>query len=328
MLVNAGIALHDALDALVDREDDSKTIGSLIAPGLCYDVSNGYRLSQAMSKYPKVFSQTYVSMIRGAEETGRLALVLERLADWLDAQNRIRMEVKKAITYPVFVLVLTGLLTLVMFKTFVPQILDVVTGLGAEMPVPTLILLAIVRTIESPIFWFLALNLTGLVVWYLRTPSGWDKLLLVCYALPVAGPVLQASDSAKFSLTLSLLLSTGVDILRAAHLASEASGNPFFIRDARRIKHELRSGQTLGMALQGYEFYHEFLVDMIILGEETGRMALLLEKCSQLLEEDTRHRLEIMINLLEPMILGGVSMIVGGIMIAVMMPMGNLLSAL
>lgn len=328
VLFKAGIALHEALDALIDRHTMRKTLGNLVIPEVCYDVTNGYRLSHALSKYPLVFSKTYIALIRGAEETGQLASVLERLGDWLEAQNRIRMEVKKALSYPIFVIVLTGILTFVMFKTFVPQILEVVTGLGAELPFPTLVLLWMVKTIESPIFWFFMLNLTALVVWYLRTPDGKKKVFSVCQSLPVIGPVLQASDSAKFALTLSLLLSTGVDILRSARLAAEASGNLFHEWDARRINHELKAGGSLGQALEESAYYHVLLVDMVRLGEETGRTAKLLEKCSELLEEDTRHRLDVLVNLLEPLILGGVSIIVGGIMVAVMLPMGSLLSAL
>lgn len=327
VLTGSGIPLHEALDSLTESEG-AKTIGSLIVPELRYAVSNGHRFSSALARFPLVFPKTYVALIRGSEETGEIVNVLDKLGSWLETQNRIRMQVKKALTYPVFVIVLTAILTLILFKSFVPQILDTVVDLGAELPLPTRIMMGIVALLDSPLFWFLLVNLIAVTVWYLRTEKGYRRFLYICNSLPLLGPILLTSNGAKYALSLSMLLGSGVEVLRSTALAAEASGSPFHEWDAKRMLRDLREGISLGQALSGSPFYPPLLVDMALVGEESGRTVDLLARCAQLLEEDTRHRLEMLINLLEPLILGGVSLIVGAILVAVMLPMANMISAL
>jgi type IV pilus assembly protein PilC len=327
VLVGSGVPLHEALDSLIEDEE-ARTIGSLIVPELRYAITSGHSFSSALNRFPLVFPKTYVALIRGAEETGKIGDVLDKLGLWLEAQNRIRMEVKKALTYPVFVIALTGLMTFVLFKTIVPEILKTVVELGADLPPPTRALMGVVNILDSPLFWFLVLNLVAATVWYLRTEDGYRKFLYFCNAMPVLGPVLLVSNGAKYALSLSMLLGSGVDILKSTALAAEASGSPFHKWDFKRMLRALREGEALGEALSCSPFYPQLLVDMVKVGDQTGEMAGLLDKCAEMLEEETRQRLDMLVNLLEPIVLGAVSFMVGGIMVAIMMPMANLISAL
>lgn len=275
-----------------------------------------------------MFPATYVALVRGSEESGQIVPTLERLADWLERQDNIERQVKKAITYPAFVVVIAFILTLCLFKTVIPGILETVIGLGAELPTPTRILMTVVDLIGQPLFWILvAISVVGVAL-YLRTPEGWQRFLIVIHHLPVFGTVLAFSGGARYSHTLSMLLGTGVDIIRAARISADASGNPLLRADAARVLKDLREGRYLSDVLSEHPIYPELLVDMIKVGDETGRLAELIERCGVLLEEDTMHRLNVMMELLEPIILAAVSLLVGAVLIAILMPMANMVNAL
>lgn len=328
VLINAGVSLIDSLDALVDRSSSSPTLGNQVVPELRHWVENGHSLSTAFSKFPHVFPTTFVALIRGSEESGQLVAVLNKLSSWLEARNRVRLQVRKALTYPVFVIVLTGVLTLILFKSFVPQILNTVVGLGVDLPTPTLLLLLVVNLVDSFFFWLLVINLTGAFVWYLRTPAGYDRFLKFCRILPGLGPILEASDSAKYAQSLALLLGSGLNALKAVQLAGEASGNLLHRQDTPRLLRALYNGDSLSECYSHSPLYPRLMVYLLVVGDETGRTAHLMEKCTVMMEEDLRHRLEILIAVLEPVLLAFVSLLVCGTTVAVMLPMSRLLQAL
>ena len=201
-------------------------------------------------------------------------------------------------------------------------------GLGAELPLPTKVLLAVVWLVEQPLFWILlALALAG-TVWYFRTPKGYQQFLLLSHYTPVLGGILSTAGAARYSGTLSMLLRSGVDVLRACKIAADASGHPLLQEDSKRILQGLREGQYLGEVLGARPYYPTILSDMIKVGDESGEMPKIINQCSQMLEEDTMHRIDMFMNLLEPIVLAAVSFIVGSVLIAVLMPMSNLISAL
>lgn len=285
-------------------------------------------LLNSLAKYPKVFPRTYTALVRGSEETGELQFVLNQLSEWLEKQDKLQRHVKKALTYPSFVIVLAALLTLILFKTVIPQLLETVVGLGAELPLPTKILLAVVWTVEQPLFWLLLVLAVAAVVWYFRTPKGYQQLLLASHYAPVIGGILTSAGAARYASTLSMLLKSGVDIIRACKIAADASGNPLLQQDSNRVLQSLREGQYLSEVLGARTYYPMILSDMIKVGDETGEMAKIINQCGQMLEDDTMHRIDMFMNLLEPIVLAAVSFIVGSVLIAVLMPMSNLISAL
>lgn len=325
-MVNAGVPLHEALDALTQYQSDPLSLW--VTPDLCKRISHGSRFSVALSKYPKVFPKTYVALVRGSEETGRLAAVLEQVTLWLDRQDKIEKQVKKALTYPVFVIVLAGFLTFCLFKTVIPAILKTVVGLGAELPLPTKILMGILATLEHPIFWLLVVASVAFAAWFLRTPSGYQRFILFCHYTPLLGGILTSSGTSRFAHTLAMLLSSGIDVIRAVSIAAESSGNPLIKADSIRVIRELREGNYLSDILDGRGLYPPLLVDMVKAGDESGQSAELIEHCSKMLEEDTLHRLDVFMNLLEPIILAAVSIGVGSVLVAILLPMSNLIAAL
>lgn len=326
VLMGAGIPMHEALDTLSSLQSDRLSLW--VIPDLANKIAHGHRLSTALGRFPRVFPKTYVALIRGSEETGEIIGVLHRLGNWLERQDSIERQVKKALTYPVFVVALVSILTVALFRTVIPGILETVIDLGADLPAPTKLLMAVVDMLGHPLFWVIAVaSVIGSVV-YLRSPNGRENFLLACHYTPVLGGILSFSGSSRYSLTLSMLLGTGVDVIRAVRISGDASGNPLLAKDSVRVAAGLREGRYLSDCLEAYPVYPPLLVDMIKVGDETGRMAELLEKCAALLEEDTMHRLTMLTDLLEPVVMAVVATLVGAVLIAILLPMSNLISAL
>jgi type IV pilus assembly protein PilC len=318
--------MHDALESLMRIQSDSLSIW--VTPEIHKRVIHGHRLSASLAQFPRVFPSTYVAMIRASEETGKLVAVLDRLGDWLDRREEIQRHVKKALTYPVLVILVAFVLTLGLFKTVIPGILETVIGLGVDLPGPTKLLLWIVYLVEQPLTWFALVALIATMILYSRTPQGWERILFAFNHVPVLGGVLMYSSTARYSHTMSMLLDSGVDIIRAAKISADASGSPLIRLDSNRITKELREGRYYNEILGGSPVYPPLLTDMVEVGDESGYMAAMLKKCGELLEQDTMHRIDIFLNLLEPLVLAAVSVGIGFVVVAVLMPMSSIVSAL
>ncbi len=326
VLVSSGIQLHIALESLNATGTDKLSLQVL--PHLNNFLTRGGSLAASMSKFPRTFPPTYIALVRSGEETGRLHFVLEELTNWLERRDRLNKVVKKALTYPVFVAVLTITLTLVLFRTVVPSILQTVVDLGVALPWPTRLLLTIVDIVGSPISWFLAALAVGGLLRYFSTEDGQRRWIAFCCSVPALGQVLIWSASSRFANAMAMLVASGVDMLRACRISSEASGLPLMQQDCARLISELSTGEPLSRILHESPLYPALLPAMLSVGEESGDLPKVLRKCGQMLEEDAVEKVEAFTALLEPVLLGLLSAGVGFIVIAVMLPISAMVSAL
>lgn len=324
-LINAGVPLVAGLEALSRGSD---TLATRVSPVLARRLAQGGRFSSALKGFPRIFNQTYVAIIRGSEETGTLHKDLDYLASWLERQDKILRHVGRALTYPCLVILVTFALTVLLFKTVIPKILEAVVGMGAALPTPTKILLTTVKVVESPWTWILVVIAVIAMVGYLRTPQGWKALTGILIGVPFVGVVLRLAAAARLSLTLSILLGAGSEVLRACGIAGSSSGLPQMTSDSERVQLGLREGKLLSQMYGDSGLYPALLCDMLKAGEESGRLSDMLLHAATLFEEETYSRLEILTNLLEPLALGVISMGVGFILVGVVMPMTTMLQAL
>lgn len=288
----------------------------------------GASFSASLKKYPLTFPGTYIALVRSAEQTGHLSDVMEQLSVWLERRDRLNQMVKKALTYPIFVASLTAMLTLALFRTVIPAILKTVLDLGVQLPWPTRVLLMIVEAIRTPWVWLVAIVLLAGTVRYLRTPAGYRKALTLCCALPGLGSVLIWSASSRFANTMAMLVESGVDLVNACRVSAAASGLPLVEEDCHRVIREISRGEPLSVVLSSSSLYPTMLTALIAVGEEAGDLGALLRRSALLLEEDAADRVQAFTNLLEPLVLGFLSVGVGFIVIALMLPMSNTVSAL
>lgn len=325
VLIGAGIPLHVGLEVLSGGED---IMATEVAPTLAVRVATGVRLSTSMARFPRVFPTAYVSLIKGAEESGQLHKVLDQLADWLERKDRLARQVKTAMTYPVMVLITTALLTIALFRTVIPGILDAVLGTGVALPAPTRLLMTLVTLVQSPISWILLVALVLVVAGYLRSSKGYRKAIMLAMLLPGLGELLILTAVARLSLTLSMLILSGADLMRSCVVAAESSGLLPLMEDSARVRGQLREGVPLSEIYGASSLYPALLTDMLKAGEESGRLADMISHAGRLFEQEASGRMEAMANLLEPIVLAGISIGVGFVIIAVMMPMSTMLSAL
>ncbi len=325
VMMMAGIPLVAILDTLSRGEDP---LSERVVPLMARRISQGHRLSSALKVSPRLFPSAYVWLIHGGEETGTLHRNLEHLADWLERQDRLSRQMRKALTYPVLVTLTTFILTVALFRSVIPGILDAILGMGASLPAPTRALVAMVDIVGSPWTWVLAVLVVVGIVGYLRSERGRRATGVFLLSTPVMGDLMRSAASARMALTLAMLLESGSEVTRAIAIAGSASGLPQMAEDADRVRAELREGRTLSQAYHFPALYPPLLGDMLTAGEESGRMTSMLRHASKLFEEETYSRLESLTNLLEPLALAAISLGVGFILVSVILPMSTMLEAL
>ena len=324
VLFGSGVPLVQGLEAIGRGED---TLSVRIVPLVVRKVVQGHRLSTALDGFPGVFPPAYVSLVRGAEETGRLHSVLDHLAEWLERQDKLTRHVRKALTYPLFVLLTTLVLAAALLRTVIPGILEAVTGMGVALPAPTRALLGVVALVKSPWTWVLVAAGAVALIGYLRSEQGRRAAVNVLLSTPFVGTVLRYAATARLAMTLAMLLAAGVEVRRACSISSQASGLPPMIEDIGRVAARLREGDYLG-EIYRHPLYPSLLSDMIRAGEETGRLSAMLRHAARVFEEETSLRLQSFTDLLEPIVLSGISLAVAFVILAVMMPMSGMLGAL
>lgn len=326
LLVNSGVGLLQALELLQQQVDEPGLRSSL--EEILQKLHSGHKLSVAFAEHPDVFGPLVVSMIKLGEESGALAKSLERLAEWLESDQRTLLRVHSALIYPAIVVILSGVLTLLLFVFVLPAFVEVFAGFQLKLPWLTRAVLFVVSQLRNPLTWLVALAL-GLE-FYRRWPALWrsrrSTLVGWLSQMPGFGEIYRYAALARLCAALNCTLPVGIPVLRAWTLAAQASGCPLFFDDATRVVSCCREGgETLTEALEVERLYPRSLVEMIRAGEESGRMGPLLSRLGGLYEMDMDYRLTILAALLEPMLLTLISLLVIFLILSLMLPLYTLI---
>ena len=321
-MINAGLSLLRTLSILAEQTENPKlaeTIGNLRD-----DVERGSSLSGAMSKHPKVFSDLFVAMVRAGETGGQLDTVLNRVADNMEADYKLRQKVKSAMTYPIVVAGIAVLLVTVMLLFVVPTFAKMFTDLGGELPLPTKILLAL----SSAAKFLVPALIVGAIVGRIAYKRGRvanagfryraDKLKL---KVPIFGELFLKVAISRFTRTLALLLKAGVPVLQALDIVSDTTGNEVVTRATADVKESVRSGETIAGPLARHPVFPPMVVQMISVGEDTGQVDEMLDKVSDFYDQEVESTTEALTSLIEPIMIAVLGGIVGSMIIALYMPM-------
>lgn len=319
-LLGAGIPIPQALDGLGEEEENPAL--KEVVRKLADSVRKGVSLSTAMEEHPRLFSKLYVSMVRVGEEAGALQRVLADLAQLLEHEDEVRGEVLAAVAYPAFVLAF-GIFTVTILLTVVlPKLFGMLQEMLHELPLPTLILLKVSGMLHQ--HWFLILvSLAGVVGglwWYVRSPQGaenWDRLKL---RLPVMGAVFRAAALSRFARTLGTLVKSGVSLLPALKIVENTIGNLVLAKSIAQVAEETRGGDSLAAPLRKLGIFPKTVVQMINVGEETGKLDEMLLKVADIEERHMRARTKTMVSLLAPALILVVGALVGFMVIALLLP--------
>lgn len=319
-LVAAGIPIPQALDSL-GSEEENLTFREVIL-GIADSVQKGSALSSALEEHPKLFGKLYASMVRVGEEAGQLPTVMADLANLLEHEDEVRGEVLGAVAYPGFVLCF-GVLTVVVLLVFVlPRLFSMLDEMSNALPLPTLILLGVSRTLHKD--WVLlllgAIAVGGGIFWYLRTPKGaeaWDRVKL---RIPLVGTVFRSAALGRFARTLGTLARAGISLLPALKIVENTIGNRILAQQIARVAEETRGGDSLAGPLRKLGIFPRTVVQMIEVGEETGKLDVMLLKVADIEERHMRARTKVLVSLLAPVLILGVGAVVGFMVIAILLP--------
>ncbi len=325
VMVRTGFSLGHALDVLAQQTEHKgfqKTIKEITA-----DVESGVTFSAALAKYPKVFPELFVNMVAAGEVSGKLDEVLLRLTNQIRKDHQLVAKVRGALMYPTIVIIAMIVLGTAMMIFVIPKLLDVFTQSGGTLPLPTRILIAISSFMQHYIFFLIpaVIGLSFLFRWWIHTPRGrmlWHLLLL---RAPIIGPILKKINLARFTRTLSSLLRTDIPIVQTFHIIAKTMGNVVFRKSLNETAEELKKGSSIAKVLTKYtKLYPPVVAQMVSVGEESGTLDTISEEIAKFYEEEVDQVMSNLTSILEPvliLILGGG---VGGIVVAVILPIYSL----
>ena len=319
-LLGAGIPIPQALDGLGQEEENPALREAVLK--IADSVRKGISMSAAMDEQPRLFSKLYVSMVRVGEEAGVLQKVMADLAELLEHEDELRGEVLAAVSYPVFVLGF-GIFTVVILLTVVlPRLFSMLQDMLQILPLPTLILLRVSGFFQH--YWLPLLvgtvGVVGGLRWYVRTPRGafnWDRLKL---HLPVMGSVFRAAALSRFARTLGTLVKSGVSLLPALKIVENTIGNLVLAQLIAQVAEETRGGDSLAAPLRKLGIFPKTVIQMINVGEETGKLDEMLLKVADIEERHMRARTKTLVSLLAPALILVVGALVGFMVIALLLP--------
>ncbi len=319
-LLGAAIPIPQALDSLGEEEENPALKAVILK--LADSVRKGAALSAALEEHPKLFGKLYSSMVRVGEEGGVLPKVMADLATLLEHEDEVRGEVNSAIAYPVFVLIF-GICTVTVLLTVVlPKLFTMLQDMLPVLPLPTLILLKVSHGLHR--FWPWLLIALGATIfsarWYFRTPGGaenWDKIKL---RLPLIGPVVRSAALGRFARTLGTLARSGVSLLPALKIVENTIGNRILAQQVASVAEETRGGDSLAAPLRKLGLFPRTMVQMIDVGEQTGKLDEMLLRVAETEERHMRERTKVLISLLAPALILLVGALVGFVVMAILLP--------
>lgn len=325
-MINAGLPLIQCLELLASQEEN-KTFKKVIL-AIKDDIEGGSTLCDALKKYPDIFDQLFVNLIAAGESGGILDVILNRLSVYLEKASKLKSKVKGAMTYPASVLVISiGVVALLLIKV-IPVFQKMFEGMGGQLPGPTQFLVSASAFAQS--YWWVVLGLIIALVFafktFRKTERGHyitDDLLLKS---PVFGPLLKKVAVAKFTRTLSTMMSSGVPILEGLTIVSRTAGNVIIEKALLKVKQSISEGKTIAEPLQETNIFPNMVVQMISVGEATGALDAMLSKIADFYDDEVDAAVEAMTALLEPFMMVFLGGVVGGMIIAMYLPIFKMAS--
>jgi len=325
-MINAGLPLIQCLDLLAQQEENK--VFAKILRAIKEDIEGGTSLTDALKKYPKVFDDLFVNLIAAGEAGGMLDIILGRLSDYLEKAMKLKKRVKGAMTYPAAVLFISfGVVALLLIKV-IPVFQKMFEGMGGQLPGPTAMLIAASEFAQSYFFVIIIIPVVTYIAFnrFYKTEKG--RLLLDSLVLkaPVFGPLLKKVAVAKFSRTLSTMMSSGVPILEGLSIVSKTSGNKVVENALLKTRQSISEGRTIAEPLAETGIFPSMVVQMIAVGEATGALDTMLAKIADFYDDEVDTAVDAMTALLEPIMMVFIGGIVGGMIIAMYLPIFKLAS--
>jgi type IV pilus assembly protein PilC len=320
-MLSAGIPLVQAFEIIGTGHENPAMQELLLA--IKQDVEGGTALAEAFSKHPLYFDDLVVNLVTAGEQSGALETLLDKIATYKEKTEAIKKKIKKALTYPAAVLVVAVVVTTILLIFVIPQFEDLFQGFGADLPTFTRMVVDLSEFVRDQ-GWLLLIIIFAAGYSYLWTKKRSrrlreieDKIFL---KLPIVGSILEKSAIARYARTLSTMFSAGVPLVEALESVSGATGNVVYEKAVLKMRDEVATGQRLQRAMINTELFPNMVVQMIAVGEESGSLDEMSSKVADFYEEDVDNAVDNMSSLLEPLIMAILGVLVGGLVVAMYLP--------
>ncbi|HNQ79147.1 MAG TPA: type II secretion system F family protein [Acidobacteriota bacterium] len=325
VMIDAGLPITQCLEILASQQENK--FFQRIIFGIREDVEAGANLSDALRKAPKVFDDLYCNLVQAGEAGGILDTILQRLSVYIEKNVKLKAAVKSALIYPVVVVVVAILIVALIMWKVIPTFASLFAGLGAKLPMPTRVVIAISNFLGSW-WWLIGISIAALIIalrTYYATPGGRYNIDKITLKLPVLGIVLKKIAVARFCRTLGTLVSSGVPILEGLDITAKTSGNAVVEEAIMKTRKSVEEGKTIVEPLQATKLFPGMVTQMIGVGESTGALDAMLSKIADFYEDEVDEAIANLMSLLEPLIIVFLGTTVGGIVIAMYMPLFSLI---
>jgi type IV pilus assembly protein PilC len=291
------------------------------------DVEGGSNFATALKKFPLHFDDLFVNLVNAGEQSGALETMLEKLATYKEKTEALKKKVKKAMTYPIAVLVIAFVVTAILLIFVVPQFQEIFSSFGAELPAMTLFVIALSEFMQS--YWYIFVLAVGVTVWvykrmHAKSAEFRKRVDRITLKIPVVGEITTKSAIARYARTLETMSAAGVPLVEAMDSVAGATGNIVYAEACRKIRDEISSGTQLQTSMRSTGLFPNMVIQMVSIGEEAGSLDYMLSKVADFFEEEVDNLVDNMTALMEPMIMSVLGILVGGLIVAMYLPIFQL----
>ena len=326
-MINAGLPLVQSLDILAQQTENKKL--AEIVRAVVYDVESGNTLADAFRKHPKAFTELYVNMVAAGEAGGILDTILLRLATFLEKNDALVRKVKSAMIYPGVIFSVAAIAVAVLLIFVIPTFQNMFASVQLELPMPTKIVIGASQFLIN--FWWAILAVAGLAVFSIRqyyaTDQGKKKIDQMLLNAPVLGDLLRKSAVSRFTRTLGTLISSGVSILDGLEITAKTAGNRVIHDAVMDSRQSIAGGETIAAPLERSKVFPPMVISMIAVGEQTGGLDEMLTKIADFYDDEVDVAVGALLSLMEPIMIVVLGVIVGGMVVAMYLPIFDMVNA-
>ncbi|MFA5196743.1 MAG: type II secretion system F family protein [Bacteroidales bacterium] len=323
MLV-AGVPMLRLLDILANQTESHGLKKAIVT--VIQDIKQGLSLSEALEKYPKIFSKLYCDMIKAGEISGNVPVVLDRLIYIVEHEEKVKSDIKSAIRYPMIIVIALSVAFVVLLTVVIPQFASVFSSAGLVLPWPTKFAMLLYKFLSS--YWYLILTAIAIIVFgmisYLKTSNGKfvkDSLLL---ELPIIGPLFKKAALSRFASIFAILQTSGVPIMQSLTILSATMGNEALARSFEHIRERIKEGAGISAPLKSAKYFTPMVIDMIAIGEESGNIDEMLREVAKHYDDEVEYAIKGLSDAIGPILIVGLAAIVGFFALAIFLPMWDL----
>jgi len=328
ILLRSGISLLPAMEILQGQVAASRAFKKILE-AIILDIRGGVSFSQALSKHPKAFGEIYYRTISVGEQSGDLHSVLQRMADYQERQNMMAKKIGKALVYPAIVMGVGFVVIVILITVVMPNLLSMFTTMNVELPLPTRILIGLTEFVTGNMLYLVIVGaiLIATILWMLKQPTGRRILDRIRLHAPLMGTAILMSELGRFSRTVSVLISAGMNLQEIMEMAPYSTNNSVFRNALNELRDKLYLGEGLAVPMSRIDLFPPLLIQMVAVGEESNTLDFTLGVVADFCESTADEKAATIVNLIGPLATVSIALLVGFIAISVLMPMYTLTGA-